>query len=195
MNLKNLKFSKYTSDLAGIVLVDADGGQYRLAVDEMFLLKLDKLLLDREEQSLPVASTSPVPQSESVSRLDSIPKSPDEAIHAVREWHPLEKGIPSLMSVEEALISNLKSRMIRLPRPIFDESWTSERRKGGGWIVSFNFLLAGQPRVAEWIIDDVKKEVRTGNPLSEELQVYDSAKSKISQGDKSKARLGRRRRA
>lgn len=193
--MKDLRFSKYTSDLGGILLVDPDGGEYRLAVDEPLLRKLDQLLLDRDAKAPPMPSAKKAAPVEAASRLDPLPKSPDEAIHAVRGWHPASNGTASAMSVEEALISNLKSRMVQLPLPIFDESWTSERRKGGGWIVSFNFLLAGQPRVAEWIVDDVKREVRSGDPLSEELQVYDSAKSKASQGDKSKARLGRRRRA
>lgn len=193
--MKDLRFSKYTSDLDGLLLVDSDGSEYRLVIDEPLLRKLDKLLLDREGQSPPMPAARQAPPSDTASRLESVPKSPDEAISAVREWHPSGNGTVSSISVEEALISNLKSRMVQLPSPIFDESWAGERRKGGGWIVSFSFLLAGQPRVAEWIVDDVKREVRSGNPLSEELQVYDLKKSKAAQADKSKARLGRRRRA
>lgn len=193
--MKDLEFSKYTSSLDGVLLVDVNGTEYRLKVDEPFLRKLDQLLLDREGEAPSAMPAEPANRAETSSRLDPLPKSPDEAILAVRGWHPGGSGTVSAVSVEEALISNLKSRMVQLPPPIFDESWAGERRKGGGWIVSFNFLLAGQPRVAEWIVDDVKREVRSGNPLSEELQIYDSTRAKASQSEKGKARLGRRRRA
>lgn len=190
--MKELRFSKYTSDLKALILVDQDGGRYRLKVDDPLLRQLDRLLLDREK----VASTPKDAKAlEPSSRLDTFPNNAEEAISAVRDWHPGGDLSASSMSIDEAILSNLKSRMVQLPQPIFDEGWAGERRKGGGWIVSFSFLLAGQPRVAEWIVDDVKREVRAGNPLSEELQVYDAAKAKASQGGKGKERLGRRRRA
>ncbi|RIK11150.1 MAG: hypothetical protein DCC49_00960 [Acidobacteria bacterium] len=193
--MKDLEFSKYTSNLDGVVLVDADQEKFHLVVDESFLRKLDQLLLDRDRRRAQKPAPKVVEAVEPAPRLDPVPRNPAEAISAVRGWYPGTDRMTSQTSVEEALILNLKSRMIQLPPLIFDESWASEKRKGGGWIVSFSFLLAGQARVAEWIVDDVKREVRAGNSLAEELQVYDSAKAKASQADKGKARLGRRRRA
>lgn len=192
--MNEVRFKKVTNDLAGVILMDATGeNEYLLKIEEPFLRELDQLLLRRKENSRALPDEKDWARSRS-GRLAAVPKNSREAIAAVRGWLPVRDGSPCDRSVEDALIENLKARMVPLPDSIFEESWSSERRKGGGWIVTFNFLLAGQPRSAEWIVDDVKREIRAGNQLSEELEVFAPSKEKNSRRDRSRTQLRRRRR-
>lgn len=195
--MRELGFARFSTDLGGIVLSDIETrDEYFLPVEEPLLKELDRLLISREEaESGGDDDAGKISDPVVDGRLQMLPNNEEEAIAAVRAWKPSDNGPSESLPVEDALTANLKKRMVRLPADIFDESWSGERRKGGGWIVGFSFLLAGQPRTAEWVVDNTKREIRAGNSLSEELQVFNPGKAGTAQSDKSKARLGRRRRA
>lgn len=195
--MKKLRYDRLSEDLAGVVLRRVtDGEELFLEVNEAYLRELDRLLQLRDEagatapqdsagsengdrtgpsnsgirtETEPTAEVSAKEESEEV-RLDNVPKTAEDAVDAVKSWVAIHDSSPSEFEIAEAVDSNLRDRLVSLPSEIFDESWSGERRKGGGWLVNFTYLTGGQPRVAEWVIDDVKRTVQPLNGVAEELE-------------------------
>jgi len=103
-------------------------------------------------------------------KLSEVPKTRAKAIAAVKEWVASHQGRESALPIEQAVIHNLAQRSIVLPKEILAKGWSAEARKAGGWVVSFKFLSGGQMRVAEWVVDDVRREVWAGNEVASELE-------------------------
>lgn len=103
-------------------------------------------------------------------KLDSVPKSAASAIEAVKDWIVRREGRDSTLPLAEAVKKNLAARHVSVPDEILKKGWNAEPRKAGGWVVSFKFISGGQPRSAEWVVDDVRREVKAANSYAEELE-------------------------
>lgn len=136
--------------------------------------------------------SAPTPTSAEGDRLQKFPQSKADAIAAVRESAPSASESDRAPTIAEAVAENLRARMILLPDEIFDSSWTADSRKGGGWLVKFAYLLGGQTRIAEWVVDDVKREIRPVNSGAEDLERPSKPRTTPASG---RPRSGRRRRA
>lgn len=106
-------------------------------------------------------------------KLTEIPKTRQEAVQAVKDWRPQREGRDGAERVGEAVVRNLAARNVVVPRDILEKGWSAEPRKAGGWVVSFRFLSGGQLRTAEWVVDDVRREVRAANEVATELEWVD----------------------
>jgi hypothetical protein len=103
-------------------------------------------------------------------KLDSVPKTAAAAVEAVKNWVVRRSGKDSAMSIQDAVRRNLAGRNVSIPEEILSKGWYAEPRKAGGWVVGFKFISGGQPRTAEWIVDDVRREVKAANSHAEDLE-------------------------
>lgn len=108
-------------------------------------------------------------------KLTEVPKNRQQAVQAVKDWRPQREGRDGAELVGEAVVRNLAGRNVVVPRAILEKGWSAEPRKAGGWVVSFRFLSGGQLRTAEWVVDDVRREVRAANEVAAELEWVDPA--------------------
>lgn len=103
-------------------------------------------------------------------KLTSIPKSAAAVVEVVKAWVVHREGRDSACSIVEAVKKNLASRHVAVPEEILSKGWHAEPRKAGGWVVGFKFISGGRPRTAEWVVDDVRREIRAANSHAEELE-------------------------
>ncbi len=107
-------------------------------------------------------------------KLESIPRSEASAIEVVKSWVAQREGRDSADPIESAVRKNLAARNVSVPETILSKGWHAEPRKAGGWVVGFKFISGGQPRTAEWIVDDVRREVKAANAEAAALEWTES---------------------
>ncbi|MER3453984.1 MAG: hypothetical protein C4318_02350 [Acidimicrobiia bacterium] len=117
-------------------------------------------------------------------KLDKVPTNPSGAVEAVKAWIVRRDGVDSALCIEEAVKVNLAARHVAVPDEILSKGWYAEPRKAGGWVVGFRFISGGQPRSAEWVVDDVRREVKAANTYAEELEWVKAEPSRETRSDR-----------
>lgn len=191
--MKKLRFDRISEDRRGFVLRKvSDGQEFLLPLDEALAGAVRGLEVPDSTEGVPVEgeeADAETPQTPEAS-IGEIPKDKGAAIAAVRNQSLGAKDGDG-QTVEERVKASLEAKMLRLPDRIFDSSWGADARRGGGWIVKFDYVSAGQHRTAEWLIDDMKREVRPLNDIAEDLLKPRSGTAASAKN----AGRGRRRRA
>ncbi len=103
-------------------------------------------------------------------KLQAFPESAQAAIEAVKGWVARRGDADSALPIGEAVKKNLAARHIAVPDQILDKGWYAEPRKAGGWVVGLKFISGAQPRTAEWVVDDVRREVRAADESARDLE-------------------------
>ncbi len=111
-------------------------------------------------------------------KLQTFPESARAAIEAVKGWIARRGDADSGLPIGEAVKKNLAARHVAVPDEILEKGWYAEPRKAGGWVVGIKFISGAQPRTAEWVVDDVRREVRAADDNAQDLEwVEDQAQS------------------